>query len=134
MRRFTLAALCGAYICLSLIVAVSIASNSTLGAGMAAFIGSLGLAFAFHGLISAAVNTVRLSGELGNIREAHLIFARQLEKIDQRLGEVVDTVTADALRRSEELTSEVHSLEDAVHAIVAPVMPGARVPNKVWNV
>ena len=114
MRRFTLAALCGAYICLSLIVAVSIASNSTLGAGMAAFIGSLGLAFAFHGLISAAVNTVRLSGELGNIREAHLIFARQLEKIDQRLSEVVETVTTDALRRSEELTSEVHSLEDAV--------------------
>ncbi|MFZ5671180.1 MAG: EAL domain-containing protein [Pseudomonadota bacterium] len=114
MRRLTLALLSGAYLCLSLIVAVSIASNSTLGAGMAAFIGGLGLAFAFHGLISAAIGDARLRGELGAIREAHLILARQMEKIDARLGEVVDTVTSDALRRSEELTSEVHSLEDAV--------------------
>jgi cyclic-di-GMP phosphodiesterase TipF (flagellum assembly factor) len=55
-----------------------------------------------------------MKDDLGNIREAHLILARQIEKIDSRLNEVVDTVTTDALRRSEELTSEVHSLEDAV--------------------
>lgn len=115
MRRLTLALLCGAYLSLSLIVAVGLwRSGGQWSAGVAALIGSLALAFAFHALIEAAINTARLKDDLGNIREAHLILARQLEKIDTRLGEVVDTVTADALRRSEALTSEVHSLEDAV--------------------
>lgn len=115
MRRLTLALLCGAYLCLSLMVAVGIWRNDGgWGAGVAALVGGLALAFAFHSLIDAAITTVRIKGELGNIREAHLILAQQLEKIDTRLNEVVETVTTDALRRSEELTSEVHSLEDAV--------------------
>ena len=115
MRRLTLALLSGAYFCITLAVAFLMwRYGYGAGAGIAALIGGLGLAFAFHGLIGGAINNVRLSGELGNIREAHLILARQLEKIDQRLSEVVETVTTDALRRSEELTSEVHSLEDAV--------------------
>jgi cyclic-di-GMP phosphodiesterase TipF (flagellum assembly factor) len=115
MRRLTLALLCGAYLCLSLIVALGIWRNGGgWGAGVAALVGGLALAFAFHSLIDAAIQTARMKDDLGSIREAHLILARQLEKIDTRLNEVVDTVTTDALRRSEELTSEVHSLEDAV--------------------
>ena len=115
MRRLTLALLCGAYLCLSLIVALGIWRNGGgWGAGVAALVGGLALAFAFHSLIDAAIQTARMKDDLGNIREAHLILARQIEKIDSRLNEVVDTVTTDALRRSEELTSEVHSLEDAV--------------------
>jgi cyclic-di-GMP phosphodiesterase TipF (flagellum assembly factor) len=115
MRRLTLALLCGAYLCLSLIVALGIWRNGGgWGAGVAALVGGLALAFAFHSLIDAAIQTARMKDDLGNIREAHLILARQLEKIDTRLNDVVDTVTTDALRRSEELTSEVHSLEDAV--------------------
>ncbi len=115
MRRLTLALLCGAYLCLSLIVALGIWRNGGgWGAGVAALVGGLALAFAFHSLIDAAIQTARMKDDLGNIREAHLILARQIEKIDSRLHEVVDTVTTDALRRSEELTSEVHSLEDAV--------------------
>jgi cyclic-di-GMP phosphodiesterase TipF (flagellum assembly factor) len=115
MRRLTLALLCGAYLCLSLIVALGIWRNGGgWGAGVAALVGGLALAFAFHSLIEAAINTTRMKDDLSNIREAHLILARQLEKIDTRLNEVVETVTTDALRRSEELTSEVHSLEDAV--------------------
>ena len=115
MRRLTLALLCGAYLCLSLIVALGIWRNGGgWGAGVAALVGGLALAFAFHSLIDAAIQTARMKDDLGAIREAHLILARQIEKIDTRLNEVVDTVTTDALRRSEELTSEVHSLEDAV--------------------
>ncbi|MCF8504896.1 MAG: EAL domain-containing protein [Caulobacter sp.] len=115
MRRLTLALLCGAYLCLSLIVALGIWRNGGgWGAGVAALVGGLALAFAFHSLIDAAIQTARMKDDLGNIREAHLILARQIEKIDTRLNEVVDTVTTDALRRSEALTSEVHSLEDAV--------------------
>lgn len=115
MRRLTLALLCGAYLCLSLIVALGIWRNGGgWGAGVAALVGGLALAFAFHSLIEAAINTTRMKDDLSNIREAHLILARQIEKIDTRLNEVVETVTTDALRRSEELTSEVHSLEDVV--------------------
>ena len=115
MRRLTLALLCGAYLCLSLIVALGIWRNGGgWGAGVAALVGGLALAFAFHALIEAAINTTRLKDELASIREAHLIIAGQMEKIDARLGEVVESVTADALRRSEELTNEVHSLEDTV--------------------
>ncbi len=115
MRRLTLALLSGAYLSLSLIVAIGLwRSSGQWSAGIAALVGSLALAFAFHGLIEGAINSVRLKDDLSNIREAHLIIARQLERIDARLNEVVDTVTTDALRRSEALTSEVHSLEDAV--------------------
>jgi cyclic-di-GMP phosphodiesterase TipF (flagellum assembly factor) len=115
MRRLTLALLSGAYFCITLAVAFLMwRYGYGAGAGIAALIGGLGLAFAFHGLIGGAINSARVTGELDNIREAHLILARQIEKIDARLSEVVETVTADAMRRSEELTSEVHSLEDAV--------------------
>ncbi len=115
MRRLTLALLSGAYLSLSLIVAIGLwRSSGQWSAGIAALVGSLALAFAFHGLIEGAINSVRLKDDLSNIREAHLIIARQLERIDARLNEVVETVTTDALRRSEALTSEVHSLEDAV--------------------
>lgn len=115
MQRLTLALLSGAYFCITLAVAFLMWRNGFgAGAGIAALIGGLGLAFAFHGLIGGAINGARLRSELDNIREAHLILASQLEKIDQRLGEVVETVTTEAQRRSEALTSEVHSLEDAV--------------------
>ena len=115
MRRLTLALLSGAYFCITLAVAFLMwRYGYGAGAGIAALIGGLGLAFAFHGLIGGAITNVRVRGDLDNIREAHLIIARQLERIDARLNDVVETVTTDALRRSEALTSEVHSLEDAV--------------------
>jgi cyclic-di-GMP phosphodiesterase TipF (flagellum assembly factor) len=65
-------------------------------------------------LVARGLDLASLRGELGAIREAHLILTTQLEKVDARLTEVVETVTVDALRRSEELSSEVHMLEDTV--------------------
>ncbi len=115
MRKLTLALLSGAYLCLALIVALSLWRNGGgWGAGVAALIGGLGLAFAFHGLIERALETVGIRGEIDAIRQAHVILGEQLRKIDARLTEVVETVTDDALRRSEELSSEVHMLEDVV--------------------
>ena len=56
MRRLTLALLSGAYLCLSLIVALAIWRNGGGGgAGVAALIGGLGLCFAFHGRIERAI-------------------------------------------------------------------------------
>jgi len=115
MRRLTLALLCGAYLCLALIIALSLWRNGGgWGAGVAALVGGLGLAFAFHGLIERALDSAAIRNEIGALRDAHRILIDQIEKIDARVSEVVSTVTDDALRRSEELSDEVHMLEDLV--------------------
>jgi cyclic-di-GMP phosphodiesterase TipF (flagellum assembly factor) len=115
MRRLTLALLCGAYLCLSLIVALSLWRNGGgWGAGVAALMGGLGLCFAFHGLIERALETGSIRSEIEAVREAHKILLTQVERIDARVTEVVETVTDDAVRRSEELSDEVHMLEGLV--------------------
>ncbi|MDO8409103.1 MAG: EAL domain-containing protein [Phenylobacterium sp.] len=115
MRRLTLALLCGAYLCLALIIALSLWRNGGgWGAGVAALVGGLGLAFAFHGLIEHALTSSGIRAEIAAIRDAHRILIDQVERVDARLSEVVETVTDDALRRSEELSGEVHMLEDLV--------------------
>ncbi len=116
MRKATLVILTGLYITLSLLTAVLVGRGEGAGAavGLATFIAALGLCFAFHALIAMALDNARLQDEVGTIREAHQILADQLERVDQRMNEVVETVTDDALRRSEELSSEVHMLEDVV--------------------
>lgn len=115
MRRLTLALLCCAYLCLALIVALSLWRNGGgWAAGVAALVGALGLAFAFHGLIERALDSAALRNELGALREAHRILLDQMERLDLRVGEMVDTVTDDAMKRSEALSDEVHMLEDLV--------------------
>ena len=60
MRTLTLALLTGAYICLSTILAVLLWRNGGgWAAGLSAWIGTMGLLFAFHGLISRALETAR---------------------------------------------------------------------------
>ncbi|MDB5471461.1 MAG: diguanylate phosphodiesterase [Caulobacter sp.] len=116
MRKLTLGLLTGLYLALATLVAVMVGRGNEAGIaiGLAAFVGALGLCFAFHGVIGMALANARLSDEIGNVREANQILADQLEKVDVKLGEIVETVAADAMRRSEELTSEVHQLEDLV--------------------
>ena len=115
MRRLTLAFLTGAYLCISTIVALLVwRYGGGWGAGLSALIGSLGLSFAFHSLIERAIDTGGLRKDLEQMRQAHLILAGEIEKIDARLNEVVETITDHALRRSEELSSDVHMLEDLV--------------------
>ncbi len=117
MRKLTLGLLTGLYVTLAVLAAVLVvrlAPASGVAIGLATFIGTLGLCFAFHGLIATALDNARLSDEIGNVREANQILADQLEKVDARLGQIVETVTLDANRRSDELTTEVHQLEDLV--------------------
>ena len=114
MRRLTLALLCATYLCLSLIVALTLWRNGGgWGAGVAALMGGLGLCFAFHGLIERALETGAIKGEIAAVREAHAILIDQVEKLDARLGEIADAVAVDQ-HRSEELVDEVHMLEDLV--------------------
>ena len=118
MRRLILALLSGAYLCLALIIALSLWRNGGgWGAGVAALVGGLGLCFAFHGLIERALETAGLRRELDAVRQAHTILIDQIQAMDRRVAEVVETVTDDAQRRSEELTGEVHMLEDLVQSM-----------------
>jgi cyclic-di-GMP phosphodiesterase TipF (flagellum assembly factor) len=114
MRRLTLVLLCGAYLCLSLIVALSIGRNGGgWGAGLGALVGSLGLCLAIHALVERGLDR-RPARELAALREANKILVDQLERLDARVSDVVETIADDAARRSEELAGEVHLLEDLV--------------------
>jgi cyclic-di-GMP phosphodiesterase TipF (flagellum assembly factor) len=114
MRRLTLGLLCATYLCLSLIVSLTLWRNGGgWGAGVAALVGGLGLCFAFHGLIERALETGQVRGEVEAIREAHKILLGQVEALDARVAEIFETVTEDA-QRSDELIDEVHMLEDLV--------------------
>src|ERR1051325_201925 len=115
MRRLTLGFLTASYLCVAAIVALLVwRYGGGWGAGLSAFIASLGLAFAFHSLIERSIDLGGLRKEVEAIRQAHLILTGEIEKIDARLTEVIETVTDDALRKSEELSSDVHMLEDLV--------------------
>jgi len=115
MRRLTLALLSGAYICISLIVAVLVwRVGGGAGAGAAALVGSLGLCFAVQGVVARLAQDGELQGEVAAIREAQLILAAEIEKIQAKLGGMVETITEETLRRSEEIYSEVQLLEDVV--------------------
>jgi cyclic-di-GMP phosphodiesterase TipF (flagellum assembly factor) len=110
-----LALLTGAYLCLALIVSLFLwRMGATPAVGVSAFVGALGLCFAFHGLIAQAFTAAGLRGEIDTVREAHAILLDQIEKVDARVSDLVETVAADAQRRSDELSTEVHQLEDLI--------------------
>jgi cyclic-di-GMP phosphodiesterase TipF (flagellum assembly factor) len=115
MRRLTQILIGASFVCLALMLALVVwRGGGGWGAGLAGFVAAMGLLGVTYLMVARGLDLSALRGEMGAIREANLILAQQLEKIDARLTEVVETVTDDALRRSEELSSEVHMLEDAV--------------------
>jgi cyclic-di-GMP phosphodiesterase TipF (flagellum assembly factor) len=118
MRRLTLALLSGAYICISLIAALLVwRVGGGVGAGAAALIGSLGLCLAMQGVVARLAQNADLRGEVAAIREAQLILTAEIEKIQAKLGDMVETITEETLRRSEEIYSEVQMLEDVVQTM-----------------
>jgi cyclic-di-GMP phosphodiesterase TipF (flagellum assembly factor) len=120
MRRLTLALLSGAYICIALIAAVLVwRVGGGAGAGAAALLGSLGLCFAVQGVIARLGQNDRIGDEVAAVREAQLILAAEVEKIQTRLGDMAGafSITEESLRRSEEIYSEVQLLEDVVQHI-----------------
>jgi cyclic-di-GMP phosphodiesterase TipF (flagellum assembly factor) len=119
MRRLTLALLCGAYLCLSLIVALSLWRNGGgWGAGVAALVGGLGLCFAFHGLIERTLQAGAVHAELESLREAHQLLLAQVERLDAHIVEVAETVAAD-VGRGDALSDEVEMLEHLVERLQA---------------
>ena len=115
MRRLMLGLLTGAYLCLALIISLVLwRTGAAPAVGLSAFIGTLGLCFAFHGLISNTFDSARTRLDIDTVREAHAILLDQIEKIDARMTQLVETVALDSQRRSEELSTEVHQLEDVI--------------------
>ena len=120
MRKLTLALLSGAYICLSLITALAVwRVGGGAGAGLASAIGALGLCFSLHGLVDRSLDNGQVRGDLTDIRSAHRLLLAEIEKIEARITGVLESTAEDALRRSEELYSEVQLLEDVVQEISA---------------
>jgi cyclic-di-GMP phosphodiesterase TipF (flagellum assembly factor) len=115
MRRVTLALLIGAYISLAAIAAFEVGRGpGGASAGIVGLLGTFGFLLGVHGLIARMMGDGELKSELANLREAHLILADQLTDLHERIGGLVETVTTDALQRSEELTTEVRVLEGLV--------------------
>lgn len=135
MRKITIALLSGAYLCLALTIALLLwRSGAGWGAGVAALLGGLGLAFALHGLIDRGLDGSLIRSDLSGVREAHLLLAEQMELIQQRLVALTETVQEENVRVSEELTGEVRMLEDLVQRmseslderLSMPAAPGVR--------
>ena len=115
MRRVTNALLAGAYLCLALTVSLLVwRGGGGAGGGIATLFGGLGLAFALHGLIGRALGEAALKREIGALRDANRILTDQMEGLYDRMAGFAESIQEDAERRSEELTTEVHVLEDLV--------------------
>jgi cyclic-di-GMP phosphodiesterase TipF (flagellum assembly factor) len=118
MRKITTALLSAAYLCVALTAAVLLwRSGGGWGAGLSGLIGALGLAFALHGVISRSFDRAALSAEIGAVRDANLILVRQIEQMQTTIAELSEGAGPEAVRRSEELTTEVRMLEDLVQRI-----------------
>lgn len=110
-----MALLCGAYLFLASLVAVLLwRAGAGWGAGMAGLIGTLALAFALHNLIGRAVESAGLRSELERLREAHRLLADHIEATQESLEGLAERLQAEAETRAEELTHEVHMLENLV--------------------
>jgi cyclic-di-GMP phosphodiesterase TipF (flagellum assembly factor) len=114
MRKITVALLSAAYLCLGLTAAVLLwRSGGGWGAGLSGLIGTIGLAFALHGLISRSLDRAQLSAEIAAVREANVLLLRQIETLQGAIGGLGYNTGEDA-RRSEALTGEVRMLEALV--------------------
>ena len=114
MRRLTLALLLATYLCLSLIVALTLWRNGAgWGVGVSSLLGCLGLCLASHGMIIRFLEMRDLRGEVEAVRDAHRVLLDQVVGLDGRLTEVARAVEFD-LTRGAELTDEVHLLEGLV--------------------
>ena len=115
MRKVTVALLAGAYLCVALTAALLLwRDGAGWGAAVAGLIGALGLTLALHGLVERFVADGGLRVELAALRDAHLILADQMQDMHDQLELLAATVQREAVQRSEELTTEVHMLEDLV--------------------
>ncbi len=115
MRKITTALFMGAYVFIALTAAALVwRSGAGWGAGIAALMGALGLAFSIHVMIAHAATRSAISREVEAIREAHRLLADALESAQGALNGLAGQIEDGALLKSAELTGEVRMLEDLV--------------------
>jgi cyclic-di-GMP phosphodiesterase TipF (flagellum assembly factor) len=132
MRKITVALLSGAYLCLGLTVALLLwRGGGGWAAGVTGLTGTLGLAFALHGMIARGMDRASLTGEIDAVREANLIVLAQIEQIQSSMATLSQSLHLDAERRSEELTTEVRMLEDLVQRMSEGLDARAAAPRPV---
>ena len=118
MRRLTLALLIGAYTCLALIIALAAwRFGGGASAGLSAFVGTFALCLGVHGLVGRGAQTRQLEDEIETVREAHVILTGEIEKLQARVADMIEQVSDNALRRTEEIYDEVQLLEDVVQQL-----------------
>ena len=118
MRKLTTALLSGAYFSLALMAALAAwRIGGGAGVGAAALVGALGFCFALHALIGRGIETSRLADEVAAVREAHLMLTSEVEKLHNRIADMVEAAAGDALRRTEQIYDEVQLLEDVVQQL-----------------
>jgi cyclic-di-GMP phosphodiesterase TipF (flagellum assembly factor) len=78
-------------------------------------VGALGLCFALHGMIARGLESRRLAADLAALRDAHRVLAGEIQTIQTRISDMVETAAESALRRTDEIYDEVQLLEDVVH-------------------
>ncbi|HEY8615674.1 EAL domain-containing protein [Phenylobacterium sp.] len=117
MRRLTPALLGASYLCISLTVGLSLWRNGGgWGAGVSAFVASIGLCMALHGIIARLIENAAIRAEIDQVREAHKILIDQVERLDAKVTEVA-AVAAQDHDKSEEIADEVHMLEGLVERL-----------------
>ena len=115
MRKLTLALLMGAYLFIALTAAALVwRGGAGWGAGAAALLGGLGLLFAAHAMLAGANARAAIVKDVESIRDAHRLLADALEATQDAVNALAERIEQSAIRRSEELTSEVRMLEDLV--------------------
>jgi len=117
MRYLTLALIFGAYICASLIAGLAAWRLEGAGAALGASLGALGLLMAAHATLGRLKDEARLADGLTSLHEAHLSVISEIEKARAQAWDGARAAAESALRRSEEIHSEVQQLEDVVHRI-----------------
>ncbi|WP_374469259.1 EAL domain-containing protein [Phenylobacterium sp.] len=117
MRRLTPALLGASYLCISLTVGLSLWRNGGgWGAGVSAFVATIGLCMALHGIIARLIENAAIRAEIDQVREAHQILIDQVERLDARVTEVAASAAQDH-DKSEEIQDEVHMLESLVERL-----------------
>ncbi len=115
MRKITMALLMGAYLFIALTAAALLwRGGAGWGAGMATLFGALGLLFAAHAMMAGAAARAAIEKDVESIRDAHRLLADALETTQDAVNALAARIEDSAIRRSEELTSEVRMLEDLV--------------------
>jgi cyclic-di-GMP phosphodiesterase, flagellum assembly factor TipF len=111
MRTVTNALLTLAYAVLAGLLGVWLwQAGGGWGAAISGFVGALGLAFTIDGQVRRRIGRRDLSGQIDQVREAHVILADQVEQLNARISTLSQSLSVE----TEELTDEVRILEDLV--------------------